>query len=108
MTNYGVKEISLNHGNICGNRTHKKTGGSHIGLKELDQHFPHYELVMTLVKICDQSCDHSVAWEMLVQFFWAMECISSLIYIRGKGNSCVEQPIRELLCVLSPQIFPQF
>jgi hypothetical protein len=25
-----------------------------------------------------------------------LECISSSIYIRGKGNSCVEQPIGEL------------
>jgi len=50
---------------------HIKTKRSHFDLKELDHYFPRYRAVMSLVKICDQTCDHSIAWEIGIQFFQA-------------------------------------
>jgi hypothetical protein len=41
----------------------------YFDLKELDQSFPQYGAVMTLVTIFDQSCDCSIAWELLIHFF---------------------------------------
>jgi hypothetical protein len=46
---------------------HIKTGGSHFGPKELDKYFPCYGAVTTLVRNFDQSCNHSIVWEILVQ-----------------------------------------
>ena len=48
-----------------------KTGGSHFGPKELDHYFPRYGAVMSLVTNFDQTCDRSIAWEIVVQFFRA-------------------------------------
>ena len=50
---------------------HIKTGGSHFGLKELDHYFPCYRAVTSLVANFDQTCDCSIAWEIVVQFFQA-------------------------------------
>jgi len=53
---------------------HIKNQGSHFGLKELDHYFPCYGVVTSLVKICDQTRDRCIAWEIMVQFFQAKMC----------------------------------
>ena len=49
---------------------HIKPERSYFDSKELDQYFPHYEVVTTLVTNFDQSCDCSIAWELRIHFFW--------------------------------------
>jgi len=50
---------------------HIKNRGVTFWPEELDHYFPRYEAVTSLVKICDQTRDRFIAWEIVVQFFRA-------------------------------------